>query len=562
MAASNLRSITELRHASILDQSKLLGAYYTDSAVAEFISRWALVSGQETVLDPSFGGGVFIAAASERVRQLGGHPQEQIFGVEIDETAYRTFLREIPGRATPGHLFQGSFFDFTAMDLPRVDAIIGNPPFIRYQRFSGQTRNAAMLRARQAGVTLSRLTSAWAPFLVHAVQFIKPGGRLAMVAPMELAHARYALPVLRYLHQNFRHVTVLTFAKRLFPHLSESTVLVLAEGRCESPEKLSLLQLNGIEDLGECIDPRYGFSQAIEVDGSAIADGRERLLHYLLPPKARHLYNELRGREGMARLGALADVGIGYVTGNNAFFHVDRDTAHLHNLPQKFLLPSVRHGSDLIGLSFTREDWARKHDEGHANQLLSITMGSNPPAEIREYLAQGEKSGVPNHYKCRTRPVWYCVPHVHQADCFLSYMNGLDVRLVANEAGAVASNALHVVRLLKTAKWLTPRALAAAWQTSLTALSCEMEGHSLGGGMLKLEPTEAEQVLVASPMLDPDALEALASELDSLLRSGNVAAARERADEVVLGRGAGLSAEAIRTIRDGWKLLRDRRLKA
>lgn len=38
---------------------KQLGAYYTDAAVAEFLVRWAVGSGRETVLDPSFGGGVF-----------------------------------------------------------------------------------------------------------------------------------------------------------------------------------------------------------------------------------------------------------------------------------------------------------------------------------------------------------------------------------------------------------------------------------------------------------------------------------------------------------------------
>jgi len=33
--------------------------------------------------------------------------------------------------------------------------------------------------------------------------------------------------------------------------------------------------------------------------------------------------------------------------------------------------------------------------------------------------------------------------------------------------------------------------LAALWQTLLTRLSAEIEGHALGGGMLKIEPSEA-----------------------------------------------------------------------
>jgi hypothetical protein len=39
------------------------------------------------------------------------------------------------------------------------------------------------------------------------------------------------------------------------------------------------------------------------------------------------------------------------------------------------------------------------------------------------------------------------------------------------------------------------------WDTPFVQLSCEIEGHPLGGGMLKLEPREAAQVVLPSPML-------------------------------------------------------------
>ena len=89
---------------------------------------------------------------------------------------------------------------------------------------------------------------------------------------------------------------------------------------------------------------------------------------------------------------------------------------------------------------------------------------------------------------------------MYQPDAFLSYMSGYTPRLVANDAEAVAPNTLHIVRLHEHVDSRTGP-LTALWQTSLTKLSVEIEGHPLGGGMLKLEPTEAERVLVASPGL-------------------------------------------------------------
>jgi hypothetical protein len=35
------------------------------------------------------------------------------------------------------------------------------------------------------------------------------------------------------------------------------------------------------------------------------------------------------------------------------------------------------------------------------------------------------------------------------------------------------------------------------WSRRLSRLSCEIEGHPLGGGMLKLEPREAGRVLLS-----------------------------------------------------------------
>jgi hypothetical protein len=38
--------------------------------------------------------------------------------------------------------------------------------------------------------------------------------------------------------------------------------------------------------------------------------------------------------------------------------------------------------------------------------------------------------------------------------------------------------------------------LLAVWESAFVKLSCEIEGHPLGGGMLKLEPREASRILL------------------------------------------------------------------
>ena len=127
---------------------------------------------------------------------------------------------------------------------------------------------------------------------------------------------------------------------------------------------------------------------------------------------------------------------------------------------------------------------------------------------------------------------------------------------MANDAGAVAPNTLHVVRLRPHLP-VSAGALSALWQTSLTSLSVELEGHALGGGLLKLEPTEARRVLVALPS-DGD-LAGLTEELDALLRKGEDHTARGRADEVILQRALGLSARECESLREAARTLRAHR---
>src|SRR2546421_11539502 len=67
-------------------------------------------------------------------------------------------------------------------------------------------------------------------------------------------------------------------------------------------------------------------------------------------------------------------------------------------------------------------------------------------------------------------------------------MSGESASLVANSALCVCTNSVHAVRLKNG---LTVTELQRAWEHPLTRLSCELEGHPLGGGMLKLEPREA-----------------------------------------------------------------------
>ncbi len=372
-----------------------------------------------------------------------------------------------------------------------------------------------------------------------------------MVVPAELAHAAYARPVLEHLTQTFGCVTLLSFKERLFPDISQDTLLLLAEAKGGVSNSLFWRDLDKGETLAQPVDKIL--QNATELAFTALAGGQEKLIMQLLPPEARALYKKLLEHPQVSKLGTLADVGIGYVTGANSFFHLSPACGAELGLSDEHLKRAVFRGAALTGLAFTETDW-KVSEAKNAGYLLNVT-GDVLTKGLETYLKQGEAGGVPQAYKCRVRTPWYRVPHVYTPDAFLTYMSGLRPQLVANDAGAAAPNTLHVVRFRPDVT-VPARALAAFWQTSLTSLSVELEGHALGGGMLKLEPGEARRVLIAAPEGEFGGLEA---ELDALLRQGKIDEAQNLADRVFLRGQLGLSQSDCTVLRRAAHSLRDRR---
>lgn len=528
--------------------AKAFGAYYTDEDIANFLVKWAVRTRQDAVLDPSFGGGVFLRAAATRIRELGGSPAAQVAGVELDADAF--------AGANGFAVRRGDFFDFgTAGNadklhvLPEFDAVVGNPPFIRYQRFNGVARRKALRRAAEQKVVLSQLTSSWAPFVVHSAAMLKRGGRLAMVVPYEIVHARYAKPVLQFLASHFRELTLLTFEESLFPSISEATVLLLASGKNEGSTERLLIQ-HFLNSRG--LDSAPISHSEIEI--RAVVGDEQRFSALHLPHEYRDLYAAARGF--CLELGDVADVGIGYVTGANDFFHITPEVKREYDLPASRLVRVVCRGSAFRGAVLTEADWRDGLASGASAYLLKLESASVSDS-VQRYIDHGVSLGIPARYKCRSREPWYRVPNVYEADAFLTYMSGQRPRLVVNDAGLYAPNTLHVLRLRQTS--FTARGVAIAWQSSISRLSSEIEGHAMGGGMLKLEPREACRVLLPAEIETDDAGR-LAMEIDKLLRSERDDAARQLVDELTL-RAKGFGVRDCERLADAARFLQQRRCR-
>ncbi len=453
---------------------KQAGAYYTPDEVAETLLNWAIRHESDRLLDPSCGDGRFIRGHRNSV------------GIEQDLTAARNAI----GRAPAALVHEGDFFAWAGNTVERFECAAGNPPFIRYQTFKGAVRERALRLCARAGAAFSGLASSWAPFLVATATLLKPGGRMAFVVPAEIGHAPYVAPLLEFLAAHFAVVHVIAVREKLFPDLSEDCWLLYTEGFGQRTDEIRFTALASFAPMRR---PPRSFMRV------SVSEWRNawgcRLRPFLMSSGARDLYREVVGDRQTQRFGELATIGIGYVTGANDFFHLRPSQAARLDIPERFLQTTVRNGRALPSRRLTAatvEKWRRDDEQ---MLLLKLPKSGALPASVRRYLDSEAGQIARVAYKCRVREPWYSVPDVRFPHFILSYMSGLEPSLVRNEAGCSCTNSVHSVQLLNES---SEAPLAAAWLSPFTRLSCEIEGHPLGGGMLKLEPREAARIAMPS----------------------------------------------------------------
>jgi len=529
-------------------ERKRLGAFYTPEPIARFIASWAIRSKRDTVLDPSFGGLVFLDAAVDRLCELGStraHALRQVYGVDIDEPTH-AWARAHGWGGLNGRLRVSDFFAVSPEQLPSVNANIGNPPYIRYQRWSDDLGLVADA-CEQAGVRLDKRASLWAPFLLHSCRFLARGGCLGQVLPGEVLFAQYAKPVVEHLQALFSELLLVVFKQRVFSAAETEVVLLLADGYGEGPaQRVQLVECEDAAALGALSSrPRNPYSADTPLLG-------------LLPVRTRRLFTRLERHPEVCSLRNIAQVDIGVVTGANDFFLLTRDQVQDLGVPSGATCSAISRARDVPGANVEAADLERFSSTGRSTELLLLDPETDRDANepLGAYIAGGERQGLHTRTQCRRREPWWSVkvPRLGVPDAFLTYMSDTFPRLVRNKAGVLATNTIHHVAFQDPS---SGDALVAGFYNSLTLLSAELYGRSYGGGTLKLEPREAESLLV--PRI-PRELGRRLSLVDQLVRAGDLEGVVSCVDPLVLPR-LGLGNDEIRALRTARERLVARRRK-
>lgn len=256
------------------------GQHYTDETIVDVINAFCIRRGDDVVLDPSCGSGSFLVRAYYRKFQLergltNQEILEGVYGCDINpfpahlatlnlaarnianeenypRIAHRNFFTVEPGKTfcelpRAGAPYEGRR-EREKIALPTLNAVIGNPPYVRYQDIPKasdknvireQTREHLLKVTARAwpGLKLSGQSDLHVYFWPVAAQFLDDDGWFGFLTSSSWLDAKYGFPLQRWILSHFRLVAVIESVNE--PWFEDARVKTAATilQRCDDQDK-------------------------------------------------------------------------------------------------------------------------------------------------------------------------------------------------------------------------------------------------------------------------------------------------------------------------------------
>ena len=526
---------------------KLRGGYYTPDDLASFLVRWVENKNPESVLEPSCGDGVFLGALAQQKSTA------KITAFELDPTEARKSSERAQALGLDKtHIRSEDFLGWAVRSLDsgnqQFDAVVGNPPFIRYQYLPSEFQAYAESIFGKLNCKFTKHTNAWVSFVLACFELLRPGGRLAMVVPAEVIHVMHAQSLRSYLGEKARRLVIIDPEELWFDGTLQGAVLLMVEKKAKVTDHSEGLGIYPVRGRGfSSMDPEEIFEAPQAMNGKTVEGKWTRAL---LTASNRELLDDLQDRNMAKSFDEIAQVDVGIVTGANKFFLVEDEVVERYSL-QDWAHPMFGRSEHCPGIVYDQKQHVANAARGKPTNFIWFkdTSIENTPSG-RAYIRAGEDENLHTRYKCRIRKLWYSVPSVYSTEIGMLKRSHDTPRLILNRLGAYTTDTAYRIR----AKENTAEQLVYGFLNGLTALSAELEGRHYGGGVLELVPSEIEKLLIPNlGTIIPDI-----NRLDEDVRTMQMDDVLEKQTKIVLG-SLGISTGDQDEIMSGWFRLRNRR---
>lgn len=533
-------------------KQKLRGGYYTPDDLAKFMSKWILNNGVKEILEPSSGDGNFFKSLSDVITSQNS--EIKITGIELDsDEALKSIDRSKEFNNLSVDVCNTDFLEWGLKNHNKLnfDAVIGNPPFIRYQYLPKEYQLKAEKIFKLFNLKFTKHTNAWVPFVVLGFEMLKPGGKLAMILPSEIMHVVHAQSLRTYLSENSEKILILDPKELWFTETLQGALILFAEKKKTSNDDSLGLGIKEINDRSfSKTDPQNYFEKVRFINGETI---KGKWTKAVLNPTELSLLKEIKGISNVYQFKEIADVDVGIVTGANKYFLISQDKVQKYGL-EKWAYPMFGRSDHCPKMIYDSEQHQSNIKKGLPTNFIWFNVDSYDDLDddAKKYVDIGEGEKFHERYKCRVREPWFKVPSVYATEIGMLKRAHDFPRLILNEKGAYTTDTVYRISIIDNN--IKSHELVFSFVNSFTALTSELEGRFYGGGVLELVPSEIEKTFI--PIVSIHKLQL--DDLDRDFQNLNTQEILKRQDEIIL-KEIGLNKKEREIIHDAWLKLRNRR---
>lgn len=515
-----------------LDHRRRFGQFFTPPSIAELMCEWVASIKPASLLDPAVGLGIF-------VRKFVEHEIEcNITAIDIDSVALNSFADCV----AHDHLTETIQQDFLTWESPaRFDAILANPPYLRHHDLN-YDRDIFREIGRRNDIRLSRLTNAYALFILEICRRLNPGGRAAVVVPGEWLNANFGVPIKEFLLRDgfLKKLVYFSHAELVFDDALTTACLLFLERSREPADELvhTLFVKSGVE-LSHLRQILNGGNPTHD----SVFEQRFPAVELLTHPKWNAVleHGHTQTLDGFVPLRELASTCRGIATGANKFFHVSQQHFQEHRISPNHAIPCVGRANSVNGLVFSQDDHERLAAENRPSYLISFEEDLSN-AEKR-YVLKGESEGLHRRYLTSARSPWYRMEQRDPAPIWAAVFGRKELRFIWNQAGVANLTTFHCI-YPNDKRPVFVQALLGCLNSRIVQERSRSHQRVYGGGLLKYEPKDLLEIplpdlrLVSESKTRDLAEQFLALNQTILEKSQHVPQMLEKLDQLVLSAAA------------------------
>lgn len=496
--------------------NKNSGSIYTPPDFSKLLAEWAITSPAQKILDIGVGEGSIAFAGYHRLLALGASPekaQRQIFGSEIESLAFSRFqgISKDQNINFP-YIYHKDFF---LSNFPVMDAVIGNPPYVRRSKIQNfETIRNSFLNDKGLVRDFPALTDLYVYFILRAGQSLKEGGRLAVITSDSWLTARYGEVLKNYLRDNFEIENLISLDRNIF-HADVKALITLAVKKSAKSNLITHFAKikNGLpanEILNVLKNPEISKPnveiKAINLSTLDASHGWGAIF------KEPDFYEKIINHQKITNIRNIAETRIGIQTLAKDFFVLKPQTVIDLCIEKEFVKPLIHSNRN-----YSSPVIKKKSTPYHYLFYCSLSKEEIRKTNAYQYIEVGEKAEVPvrgknevvTGYQSKERIIasrrnpWYNLKSElesrEKAKILIPRVVAKYFKVYWNQAGYIPGE--FFIEFYPKKPDIPTEVYLSILSSSLFDLCLRIKSHLYGGGAYSVYPGQFKEIPIINPVL-------------------------------------------------------------